>query len=270
MGLPLVLGGVAGLIDKASSRVRPTWRDRMLWLSSSAGGRLQLGLFAAVAMGMSLLLTRSRSGIVACGVALTLGALAAGKRFATRRARLTTAVLVLAAAFGAVAWAGIDFSARFSTSAESLSLRRHIWNDAVRVIADFPLTGTGLNTFAVAMEQYQTLPRTQSVLQAHNDYLQIAAEGGVLAGVPAALAVLTLIVLIRRRFAARADDTMTYWLRVGATTGLFAIALQSTVEFTLQMPGNAAMFVMVAAIALHPPAPRSHERHASGSHRSQA
>jgi len=34
-------------------------------------------------------------------------------------------------------------------------------------------------------------------------------------------------------------------------TGLTAIALQETVDFSLQMPGNAALFAVVCAIALH-------------------
>jgi hypothetical protein len=50
---------------------------------------------------------------------------------------------------------------------------------------------------------------------------------------------------------------MTYWLRVGAVTGLLAIAFQEVVEFSLQIPGNAVLFVILAAIAMHhPPAPR--------------
>lgn len=32
---------------------------------------------------------------------------------------------------------------------------------------------------------------------------------------------------------------------------MVAVALQSAVEFSLQMPGNAAMFAVVAGIALH-------------------
>jgi len=63
---------------------------------------------------------------------------------------------------------------------------------------------------------------------------------------------LALVVLaIRRRFAAGDDDVVTYWIRVGATTGLVAIAAQAFVEFSLQMPGNAALCVVLLAIALH-------------------
>ena len=44
---------------------------------------------------------------------------------------------------------------------------------------------------------------------------------------------------------------MCYWTRFGAAAGLAGIALQSAVEFSLQMPGNAALFVVLCAIALH-------------------
>ena len=61
-----------------------------------------------------------------------------------------------------------------------------------------------------------------------------------------------LVIEIRRRFRERADDAMGYWIRVGATTGLVAIAFQETVEFSLQMPGIAALFAVVAAMAIRP------------------
>jgi hypothetical protein len=44
---------------------------------------------------------------------------------------------------------------------------------------------------------------------------------------------------------------MRYWIRFGAATGLAAVAIQSGVEFSLQMPGNAVLFVVLCAIALH-------------------
>src|SRR4029453_14876969 len=51
------------------------------------------------------------------------------------------------------------------------------------------------------------------------------------------------------------------WLRAGAVASLIAIAFQETVEFSLQMPGNAALFAVVCAIALHRPATPAGGRH---------
>ena len=48
-----------------------------------------------------------------------------------------------------------------------------------------------------------------------------------------------------------------------AGAGLFAIAVQETVEFSLQMPGNAFLFTVVCAIALHRPAIGGRQRKAS-------
>jgi hypothetical protein len=49
------------------------------------------------------------------------------------------------------------------------------------------------------------------------------------------------------------DSGTTRWIRAGAITSLIAVAFQETVEFSLQMPGNAALFAVVCAIALHRP-----------------
>jgi hypothetical protein len=76
------------------------------------------------------------------------------------------------------------------------------------------------------------------------------AEGGVLLTIPAALCAGAFILAVRRRFIEDAS-VRTYWLRAGAVTGLTAIALQETVEFSLQMPGNAALFAVMCGIALH-------------------
>ena len=51
-------------------------------------------------------------------------------------------------------------------------------------------------------------------------------------------------------FDAADDDAVTYWMRAGAAVGLMAIGLQAVVEFSLQMPGNAALFAVLCAIAM--------------------
>src|SRR5258706_14267040 len=77
-----------------------------------------------------------------------------------------------------------NVAGRLTSRDQSLHMRIGIWGDTVRVIRDFPLVGTGFDTFAAAMRVYQTGHEDQNVREAHDDYLQVAAEGGVLVGVP--------------------------------------------------------------------------------------
>jgi hypothetical protein len=49
----------------------------------------------------------------------------------------------------------------------------------------------------------------------------------------------------------REDVGSIWWIRAGAIVGLVAIAFQALFDFSLQMPGNAVLFTVVAGIALH-------------------
>ena len=248
MGLPLAIGLGLGWAERLQKRGRG-WRDVLLWLSSPDGGMLQLAALATMVMGVSLLMTRSRSGIAAFVLSMMITAVVVGRRVGAGRSRWVAIGALAVMLVGIFAWAGADVTDRFRSG--SVGLRRVIWRDSVAVIRDFPLAGTGLNTFGTAMLSYQTSQRDQHFQEAHNDYLQILVEGGLMLGLPAACALVILGRTIRRRFALHQDDGMAYWLRVGATTGLIAIGLQSLVEFSLQMPGNAVFCVVLMAIALH-------------------
>jgi O-antigen ligase len=100
---------------------------------------------------------------------------------------------------------------------------------------------------------YQSGKRDMMYAQAHNDYLQLAAEGGVLVVAPALVALVLLVRSIQRRMASPDDDVLTSWVRIGAVAGLVGIGVQSAMEFSLQMPGNVVMFAFVAGLAMHRP-----------------
>ncbi len=139
-----------------------------------------------------------------------------------------------------------------------LNGRRGPWADAIDIASRFPVVGTGLNTYGVATLFYQRhdLAKHYSAgpqrLPAARRRRRPAADDPC-----RALGVGAFIVAVRRRFVEE-TSVRTYWLRVGAVTGLTAIALQETVEFSLQMPGNAALFAVVCAIALHRTPDRPH------------
>jgi len=260
MALPLSIGLAIGWASRAGHRQSRGWRNAVLWLSSPDGGKLQLVMLAMLVMGVSLVMTKSRSGVAAFVAAILFAGGFVARRFDPGRFRwvVLATVAVLLTAF---AWAGSDVADRFASGGGSIEIRQRIWRDSVSVVRDFPLVGTGLNTFGTAMLSYQTSMRGSHFQEAHNDFLQVLVEGGLLLAIPTALAMFLLARAIRQRFALGQDDTMAYWLRVGATTGLVAIGVQSLVEFSLQMPGNAVFCVVLMAIALHESPTRSASRH---------
>lgn len=253
MGIPLAIGYLCARFEDGARHVRPGWRNRLLWLSTPDGGRALLVLFAVIVMAMSLASSMSRSGMAG----FALAALIVGARLMlalrTTGARVLAAVLFLFMLAVPALWLGAGSTVeRFSSDpVGSIDTRLRAWRDTRAIIRDFPLTGTGLNTFGTATVLYQTGSRAVHFQESHNDYLQLLAEGGLLLGVPIAAAIVLFVLAVRRRFREGGHDRTTYWIRFGAVSGILAIALQSLVEFSLQMPGNAAFFVVLLAIALH-------------------
>lgn len=262
MGIPLALGLGLGWAARGRHYRGNSWRDAIRWMSSEAGGKLQLAGLAAGIMAVSLLMTQSRSGLAGFLLAVSAATAVLARRSGGRsRVAAITGVALLAGSV--MLLAGGAMASRIAAGGGSIELRRHIWSDSAAAIRDFPLTGTGLNTFGRAMLSYQTTWRGTPFQEAHNDYLQLVVEGGLLLALPAAAWIVALAATIRRRFVEGGDDAMTYWLRVGATCGIVAIAAQSLVEFSLQMPGNAVMCVVLLAIALHLPPARRPSRQSS-------
>ena len=84
---------------------------------------------------------------------------------------------------------------------------------------------------------------------AHNHYLQVMAEGGLLLGIPVFLG---LAIFARRAWQALSrDESGMYWVRAGACCGLVGVAVQSLWETGLTMPANAVLAAIVAAVAVH-------------------
>lgn len=253
MALPLCLGAFGERLAFTTRPIDPRWRHRMAWCASRDACALVLSALALFVMMVSVLLTMSRSALVSMAVALPLLTLFASRDL--KGTRYVLAVVCFGALFaGPVAWVGVDaIGDRFDASFRlDLVERITAWQDAAGVVRDFALTGTGLNTYRTAAILYQSPELVLRYSAAHSDYLQLAAEGGLLLGVPVAALFAIFVHVARARF--RQTDS-GFWLRAGAVTALVAIGLQELVEFSLQIPANGLLFLVVAAIAIHPPAP---------------
>jgi hypothetical protein len=245
-------GYFTGLLTQAVRSAR-SWRQRVVWLSSADGSRV-IGIGAAlIAMIASLLLSMSRSGIACLVFGLAVIGFRAGMKGFNAKGKLAYASGLVLLVFVLVARVGADGMAdRFGTwRDDSLSGRLGAWRDAITLMRQYPVTGTGLNTFGVAMLFHQSTHLDELFAEAHNDYLQLAVEGGLLVGIPALALIVVTCAAIRRRFREGDRGTHLRWIRVGAVTGMLAVAIQEAGDFSLQMPANAAMFCVLAAIALH-------------------
>lgn len=251
MTLPLSLGYLAHLAQKSLVDVRPAWRHWLAWLSSPHASGVILVAFVASTMTLSLFLTMSRSGMGALVVALFVAVAGLFRSRVSRGGAMAAALVIAALLTITVAAIGSDLVlGRFDApDSGGFQGRLGAWRDAWTVAREFPLTGTGLNTFGAAMLRYQTHDMHKWYSTAHNDYLQLAAEGGVLLVLPSVVLAAVFAREVRRRL--RQDDPATFWIRIGAVCGVLAIALQEAVDFSLQMPGNAVIFALVAAIAIH-------------------
>jgi hypothetical protein len=250
MALPLAIGYFCTRVGRAMRKVKPGWRNRVIWFSSLEASQTVLFGSGALVMALALVLTMSRSGAVGLVVAFVIagGFVTRGQSTALRRVVLA-AFLVFVGTF-VMWWAGMDrLAARFNeTDSVGAAGRLGIWADTWHIAQRFPVAGTGLNTFGTATIFYQTGDLSRHFAQAHNDYLQLLSDGGFLLAVPTAILLVVLIWRIARRFREPLTDA-DYWIRIGAVTGILAIAFQEAVDFSLQMPGNSALFVVLLVLA---------------------
>jgi O-antigen ligase len=131
--------------------------------------------------------------------------------------------------------------------------RTTIWRETWPMALDFSGTGLGVGAFERGMLVYQQSPRSIFFNHAHNQYLQLLVEGGLLLLVPCALALAAALRETVLRL--RQDRTPMFWVRAGAAAGLVAVCVQSVWEVGLRMPANAVLFAVVAAVATYEGAP---------------
>jgi len=124
--------------------------------------------------------------------------------------------------------------------------RQEIWRSSWRLIKHYPLTGVGFGAYFLKIPEYQIGSGRIKVEQAHNDYLELAASGGILAVGLAGW----FIVLIswRARFSLRSNDAYRRAASLGAAAGILSVCVHSLVDFGLQVTGIAVVFAGLVVI----------------------
>jgi hypothetical protein len=254
MACPLVFGYLLARAPRARTGQRMAQR---VVAAAKQVGSMRVWMVSAVClMTLAVLLSTSRSGLIGLAGAFVLSNQLSRGRYLpnTRRWKILQAALLIVVimSFG-------NFDALLGRVDQTMTAdaagrgRRAIWHDTERVIRDFASTGTGAGTFGAAVIAYQTAESGYTIGQAHNHYLQLAAEGGALVAVPVVLTVLSFLLLFQRRLAE--DTSANVLIRAGAGAGMAGALLQSFWETGLRMPANAMLFAVLAAIATHASVP---------------
>lgn len=126
--------------------------------------------------------------------------------------------------------------------------RWDIWPATVKMIKDHPIAGVGFGGFWMAITRYHNASGEMVPQEAHNDYLELLASGGLFALLIGAW----FLYLYMQRVRARLRDDSSRFVRAarcGALVGISGIAVHSVVDFGLHVPANAAVLVALMVIS---------------------
>ena len=223
-------------------------------------------VFAGVVMGLGLILSASRGGIISAAGGLLLMGLFFTFRKDQRRKGIIILVLFFFLTTIYAFHIGIGYTlGRFQMIDRNFESRARYAHKTMDLFADYRLAGVGVGNFPYAYPKYQAPEDKGDFIEyAHNDWVQFLAEAGV-AGLLLLLAgmgyylVRTIKLWLGRR------DPFAVCLGIAPVAALFSIAGHSFCDFNLHIPANFVMLTAIAAIgtgALH--MERRHHRQTSG------
>lgn len=204
--------------------------------------------FTAVILGIALLLTGSRGGILSCGGGLVF---MAALLFAKKQMRPASLKIIGAAVIIFLYGLGVGLertAARFGQDG-GLEHRLDIASSVIPMIADYPLSGVGLGAFNTVYSAY-ALPQyggNVDVVHAHNDWVEIAAETGVPGFVLCASGFVWFMFSCIRAWRER-NDPLVLGPGAGIMAGLISVALHSFFDFGMRVPANALAMALSCAL----------------------
>ncbi len=263
MAFPLSLGYLLVKARYFAMEKGLSLRRRILWFGQESLQWTFLLALVPVFIGVGLIFSKSRSGIIVLAVTAVLAATAAAswrefsgengegrgsggdsRRFG-RMVRLVVMVVLAAAV-----WIGIGpVIRRFSEVDITAETRRTFYRNTIEMIGDFPWSGTGKGTYVNAYAMYEKVDDRLRLSFAHNDYLEFASENGIIGGGALVLAGIGLVIWLAAMWRRR-RSSFAKGIGLGAILGVTALLLHGFTDFNLQITANAVYFTTLAMLGV--------------------
>jgi O-antigen ligase len=205
-------------------------------------------------MGIALLLSGSRGGFVSLLAEIFFLVILTTKTKSSVQmaVKISFAVLLVAViVFGAILIGGESSLTRFAETAASKDFstnRTHIWSVTLDIIKNNMPFGVGLGAYGAAYTPYDTLSGLERVDQAHNDYLQVLTDAGIVGLLLGGFFIYELFKTGLRN--AKSSNKFRRGVAVGALAGCFAVLVHSLFDFVLHITAVAMLFITLISLVV--------------------
>lgn len=259
--IPLALGmWIDGLMRQDA------YEGRMRWVGRKVQSRIKatvLYLLPSLVMVVALFRALSRGAMVALCVSIFVLILSVLIKKRSRGIIVSVLAVIVLLSLLVASLDNPTIRSRILTlkrplATESVEIRLSVWKDTIRIFTDFPLFGTGLNTFQTVFPKYKMIfgSGKQLFTHAENDYLETLAEVGVLGVIP--LSVLALIILrnIFRNFNLQ-NEFSGVGILSGAIASVAAGMTGALSDYIFHIPAISLTMICVIFVAI----PERQEKH---------
>jgi len=248
--------GIGLFISTLSDVRHHSWRARIRSFLDAVLSRKGLIRLVLIIICAGLIMSRSRMGNASFFISLLL----VGVLFllTAKHATKSTSILLLSLIVLDVvlvgSWVGVErVVERMEHTSSETETRVEVARDTLEMIKDYPLTGVGAGNYFSSFPAYRGHDIQSYYNHTHNDYLELLSELGVVG-----ISLLVMVVLLSLSAAIKAirgrSSPLLLGMAFASVMGTLSILIHSTVDFNLQIPSNAMMFMLMMAlgiIALH-------------------
>jgi O-antigen ligase len=226
------------------------------WSRWKPWARLLVG-YLSVTCVAGIMMTGSRGGYLSTAVGVvvlgTLGLVALRKQNKWLYWRVLIGNLLLAGilVFGVTQVVAKNWfvQSRASNIATTQDIRLELWKSAIEQFQLDPIWGTGSRTFLYYGRQFRPAGTIQDPIYAHNDYLQLLAEFGVVGmlgfllflAVHLRSGIQSFVGLISQRTTVSLIGSNSLALNIGALASVAAYMVHSFLDFNLHIPANSLL-----------------------------